>query len=432
MYDHSHYKYASKILMIGTFLEYFDLMLYVHMASILNDVFFDAHSTFDQKYGVAVGFSSTFFLKPFGGLLWGWLGDRIGRKKVLFITMLLMAGCCAIIATLPPFAQIGVAASLTVTICRMIQGLAAVGEATGAEIYMAENILPPRRYFATALIAYAGVIGMVGAMIAVNIVIFFEINWRYIFWFGATVAIFGFFVRLKLRESPEFLSAYNKLRYMLNIDSTTKKGKEELKHKKLDSMLRISSIRTKISYFCSYCGWPLCFYFSYVYCGDILKQECNFTKEMVIHQNLILSLVNLVGLGFMVYLTRFVHPLKILKFKLFIYIPFLCIVPSLITSQNSSIILFVQSMGVVFGNSTIPARGVFLMHFGTLERFKFSAFLNGLSHFCLYLITAFGITYLRDLMGVYGILVISLLLTGLFSYGVREFINMEKKIGAYF
>ena len=67
--------------MIGTFLEYFDLMLYVHMASILNDVFFDTTSGFNEKYGAAFAFCSTFLLKPFGGFFMGYLGDKYGRKE---------------------------------------------------------------------------------------------------------------------------------------------------------------------------------------------------------------------------------------------------------------------------------------------------------------------------------------------------------------
>ena len=431
MHNHSNYRYARKILMVGTFLEYFDLMLYVHMASILNDVFFDPNDSFTQKYGSAIGFCSTFFLKPFDGIVWGYIGDNFGRTKVLFTSMLLMGTCCITIANLPAYDQIGVTASIIVTICRMAQGFASIGEASSAEIYIAENLSPPKRYFSTAMVAYAGVIGMVAAMISVKLLITYKINWRVIFWGATFVAVIGFYTRLKLRESPEFLSAKNKLRHLLNIDVNTDKGRKELKNKKLDPMLKVSSFRVKLAYFCSFCGWPLCFYFSYVYCGDLLKQDCNFTKEMLIHQNFILSLFNLFGLFGWVYLTKFIHPLKILKFKLFIYFPFLVTVPFLITSKDPSIILFVQIMGVVFGNSTIPAKGVFLMHFGTLERFKYSSGLNGFSHLLLYIVTAFGINYFRDLIGVFGILVISLLLTALFSWGVYEFIKLEKKSGDY-
>ena len=83
------------------------------------------------------------------------------------------------------------------------------------------------------------------------------------------------------------------------------------------------------------------------------------------------------------------------------------------------------------GNSTIPAKGIFIMHFGTLERFKYSAVLNGLSHVLLYIATSFGLTYFTAIFGNYGILFISLLATSLFIYGTYEFINLEKASGDY-
>ena len=143
--------------MSATFLEYFDLMLYVHMASILNDIFFDPHDKFTQTYISAFSFCSTFCFKPFGGLILGYLGDKYGRKSLLIFSTFTMALCCLVIANLPPFAQIGITASIVITLCRLIQGLASIGEVNGSEIYMAENLSPPERYFSTGLISYAGV-----------------------------------------------------------------------------------------------------------------------------------------------------------------------------------------------------------------------------------------------------------------------------------
>jgi MFS family permease len=419
--------------MIGTFLEYFDLMLYVHMASILNDVFFDTTSGFNEKYGAAFAFCSTFLLKPFGGFFMGYLGDKYGRKSVLIFSTSIMALCCLVIANLPPYAQIGISASITLTLCRLIQGFASIGETTSSEIYMAENLSPPKRYFSTALIAYAGVLGMAFALFIAKLIITFNLNWRAVFWIGSIIAIIGYRARRVLHESPEFLSAKQKLLVLLKIDQNTKKGRLAMQDEHLSPMLIVSPVRAKFAYFCAFCGWPVCFYFSYVYCGDILKQDFNFTKEMVIHHNFNLSLFNIVGLFGWVYLTNFIHPLKLLKFKLFFYVPFLCSVPFLLTiAESSSLILFIQIIGIVLGNSTIPAKGVFLMHFGTLERFKYSAFLNGLSHVALYIATSFGLSYFRNKMGNYGILCISLPATLAFAWGVKEFIRMEKKTGDYY
>jgi hypothetical protein len=298
---------------------------------------------------------------------------------------------------------------------------------------MAENLSTPKRYFSTALIAYGGVLGMSFALFIAKLIVTFNLNWRVVFLIGSIIAIIGYKARVSLHESPEFLNAKQKLRFLLNIDQDTKKGKLAMQTEHFKPMLKKSSIRTKIAYFCSFCGWPVCFYFSYVYCGDILKQEFNFTKEMVIHHNFYLSLFNIVGLFGWVYLTKFIHPLKLLKFKLFFYVPFLLSVPFLLTiAESSSFILFIQVISILMGNSTTPAKGVFLMHFGTLERFKSSAVLNGLSHVFLYLATSFGLSFFRNTIGNLGILCISLPATAFFVWGVLEFIRLEKETGDYY
>ena len=433
MHNHKYYKNNRLILMSATFLEYFDLMLYVHMASILNDLFFDPNDGLTQKYISAFSFCSTFCFKPFGGLILGYLGDKYGRKSLLIFSTFTMAFCCIVIATLPPFAQIGITASIVITLCRLIQGVASVGEVGSSEIYMAENLSPPERYFSTALISYAGVLGMSAALLVAKLILAFNLNWRIVFYFGAFVAIVGYKARITLKESPEFFKAHQKLLLFLKIDQSTKEGKLALQNKNLDPLLKKSSTRTKFAYFCSFCGWPVCFYFSYVYCGSILKEEFGFSKKMVIDHNFILSLFNIVGLFSWVYLTKFIHPLKLLKFKLFFYIPFLCSIPYLLSiAESSSLILFIQIMGIVWGNSTIPAKGVFLIHFGTLERFTYSATLNATAHVCLYIVTSFGLNYFRSHFGNYGILYISLPATLLFTWGVIEFIRMEKETKDYY
>jgi len=419
--------------MSATFLEYFDLMLYVHMASILNDIFFDSNNDFTQKYISAFSFCSTFCFKPFGGVVLGYLGDKYGRKSLLIFSTFTMAFCCLVIANLPPFAQIGITASIVITLCRLIQGVASMGEVGSSEIYMAENLSPPERYFSTALISYAGVLGMSFALLVAKLILAFNLDWRMVFWFGSIVAIIGYKARIIMKESPEFLRAHQKLLLFLNIDKKTQEGKLALINKQLDPLLKKSPIRTKFAYFCSFCGWPVCFYFSYVYCGSILRDEFGFSRKMVIDHNFILSLFNMVGLFFWVYLTKFIHPLKILRFKIFFYIPFLCLIPFLLTTAESPyLILLIQVIGVVWGNSTIPAKGVFLIHFGTLERFKFSASLNAIAHVCLYIVTSFGLNYFRDHFGNYGILCVSLPATLLFTWGVMEFSRMEKETKDYY
>ena len=128
------------LLQIGTFLEYFDLMLFVHMAVILNELFFPKVDPFTSSLLSAFAFCSTFVLKPFGALLFGYIGDKVGRKHTIIMTTMLMALSCIIMATVPTYAQIGITASWVITICRGLQGMSSVGETIGAELYIAEMI----------------------------------------------------------------------------------------------------------------------------------------------------------------------------------------------------------------------------------------------------------------------------------------------------
>lgn len=87
-------KQAISLLSVGTFLEYFDLMLYVHMAVLLNKIFFSPDNPYSVKVLSAFAYCSTFVFRPFGSLLFGWIGDNIGRKPTIIITTIMMSCTC--------------------------------------------------------------------------------------------------------------------------------------------------------------------------------------------------------------------------------------------------------------------------------------------------------------------------------------------------
>jgi len=97
-------KEAIGILQIGTFLEYFDLMLYVHMAIVLNELFFPKTDPYTSKLIATAAFGSTFVFRPFGALVFGYIGDNIGRKPTVIITTVMMALSCTVMANLPTYA----------------------------------------------------------------------------------------------------------------------------------------------------------------------------------------------------------------------------------------------------------------------------------------------------------------------------------------
>ena len=107
------------LLQIGTFLEYFDLMLYVHMAVLLNELFFPKTEPHTASLIAALAFCSTYVLRPFGALIFGYIGDTIGRRSTVILTTAMMSVSCVVMANLPTYAQIGLSAAWLVTCCRI-------------------------------------------------------------------------------------------------------------------------------------------------------------------------------------------------------------------------------------------------------------------------------------------------------------------------
>ena len=112
-------KEAVGLLSIGTFLEFFDLMLFVHMAVLLNELFFPKTDPFTTSLLTAFAFCSAFVFRPIGALIFGWIGDNIGRKVTVTITTMMMAVSCITMANLPTYSEIGINAAYIITICRI-------------------------------------------------------------------------------------------------------------------------------------------------------------------------------------------------------------------------------------------------------------------------------------------------------------------------
>jgi len=189
---------------------------------------------------------------------------------------------------------------------------------------------------------------------------------------------------------------------------------------------------TTLYYFLIFCGWPFCFYFSYIYCGSILKNQFHYSSTDIISHNLIVAIGNLIALSTFVMLTKKIHPLKILKVKAIIYLIFLFSVPFILNNTESVLSIFViQLCGVALGNSTIPAKAILLKHFPIFKRSRYASFLTAISHIAIYVITSFGLVYLVQFFGNYGILILSIPITIAFLLGTLYFIKLEKEAGFY-
>ncbi|WP_342271932.1 MFS transporter [Candidatus Tisiphia endosymbiont of Parasteatoda lunata] len=121
------------------------------MAAFLNELFFEPTDSHSTSLMMSFAFCATFVFRPVGALIFGWLGDNIGRKFTVIITTFMMSASCLVIANLPTYAQIGSVAAWILTICRIVQGISSMGEITGAQLYITETINPPAQYVGVGL-----------------------------------------------------------------------------------------------------------------------------------------------------------------------------------------------------------------------------------------------------------------------------------------
>jgi MHS family proline/betaine transporter-like MFS transporter len=395
-------KEAVGLLSIGTFLEYFDLMLYVHMAVLLNELFFPKTDPHTASLLSAFAFCSTYLLRPLGGLIFGYIGDNIGRKHTVIITTFMMSLSCIIMANLPTYEQIGISAAWIVTGCRIAQGMSSMGEITGAKLYLTEITKPPIRYPVVAVISIASILGGVAALAVASLSSRDGFSWRMAFGFGAIIAVIGGIARTRLRETPDFADAKRRLIKIVERSEEDPKNLEAnpIWQTKVDGKL-------SIAYFFIHCIWPVCFYFAYVYCGTILKTKFGFSSNEVIKQNFIVSMFHLSSLVVFAYLTYKVYPLKIFKNMIWIFCSLTILSQYLLYSTQSPYhILLVQIFATSFAPGAFLTAPIFYTNFPVFKRFTYSSLLYAVSHSMIYIICSFGLVYLTKYFGNAGILLI--------------------------
>lgn len=418
---------------IGTFLEYFDLMLYVHMAVLLNEIFFEKTDPHTAALMSAFAFCSTYVLRPFGALIFGRIGDTIGRKATVIITTILMSVSCIIMANLPTYAQIGASAAWIVTLCRIAQGLSSMGEVIGAKIYVTEMTKPPVQYPAVAFLSVASAIGGMAALSVASLVTTRGFDWRVAFWLGAGIAVVGSVARTRLRETPEFLNG-NKLRQRGIEVEHTEGAAQAFKLQRLQKGMKRQKINKKTFAACSFieCGYPVCFYLVFVYMNPTLKALYGYSSEDIIFHNFLLSIIQCSTLIFCAVMSYKIYPLKILTLKGTVFMLFALALPALISiSPHSHFIFMLQAIILLSSLDGPPADSIFISHFSVLRRFTSISFIYALTRALMYVITSFGLVYLTEWFGHYGLWFIILPVATGYLWGVNHFKKLEQKLGRF-
>ena len=420
-------KEAVGLLSIGTFLEYFDLMLYVHMAAFLNELFFEPADSHFTSLMMSFAFCTTFVFRPVGALIFGWLGDNIGRKSTVIITTFMMAVSCFVMANLPTYAQIGVAATWIITICRIVQGMTSMGEIVGAGLYLTETINPPIQYVSVTLVGLSAALGSMGALGIASLVTSYGFNWRLAFWIGAIVALIGFAAKTTLRETPEFANA------KLILKNKYEKANIDIKALYNDPVVNEKiNKKTIIAFLLLECSTPVCFYFIYLHCGTILKTDFGYTSTEVIHHNFIVSILEFLILSILSYVSYRVYPLLTAKIILIIYSIVILFCPYWLNNLNFPFeLFFIQIVIILFKYCHTSAAPIFYKSFPVFKRFTCVSVIFSVSRALMYVITSFGFIYIIDYFGNWGILIIMIPTIIAFAYGLLHFEKLEKDSRSY-
>jgi MFS family permease len=195
---------------IGTMFEWYDFYLYGSLAAIIAKQFFSALNPTSGYIVALMAFAAGFFVRPFGALIFGRLGDLIGRKYTFLITIIIMGSSTFLVGLIPSYASIGAAAPIILIALRLLQGLALGGEYGGAATYVAEHAPPGKRGLYTSFIQITATFGLFLSLIVILIcrttlgADFDTWGWRIPFWLSFFLLLISVYIRLQLQESPMF------------------------------------------------------------------------------------------------------------------------------------------------------------------------------------------------------------------------------------
>jgi len=196
---------------LGTVFEWYDFYLYGSLAAIIGAQFFSAYPPATRDIFALLAFAAGFLVRPFGAIVFGRIGDIVGRKYTFLVTILIMGLSTFIVGLLPNAATIGIAAPIILIILRLLQGLALGGEYGGAATYVAEHSPPGKRGYYTSFIQTTATLGLFLSLLVILFTRtilgeadFAAWGWRIPFLLSVVLLGVSVVIRLKLNESPVF------------------------------------------------------------------------------------------------------------------------------------------------------------------------------------------------------------------------------------
>lgn len=260
---------------VGTLIEWYDFYIFGMLAKTISTQFFPEGNSTAALLSTLAIFAAGFIVRPFGALVFGRLGDIIGRKYTFLLTLVLMGGSTFLIGLVPGYKSIGIAAPLLVLLLRLLQGLALGGEYGGAATYVAEHAPANKRGYYTSWIQTTATLGL---FVALGIIMLVKLNmsdtafnaewggWRYPFWISILLVIVSVYIRLKMKESPLFSK--------LKSEGKTSANplKESFRHKANFKMVLLAL-------FGAVMGQGVIWYTGQFYAQNFLETKCNIEFE---------------------------------------------------------------------------------------------------------------------------------------------------------
>lgn len=199
---------------VGNGMEWFDFGIYGYLAVTMGQLFFAGGEEGAGLLGSLAVFAASFVVRPVGGLVFGRLGDRLGRQRTLALTMIMMAASTFVIGLLPTYAAIGGWATVLLVLCRLVQGFSTGGEYAGATTFVSEYAPDKRRGFLASILDTGSYLGFaLGAAVVAVLQLtlgneaMLAWGWRLPFLLAGPLGLVGLYFRLRIEESPAFQAA---------------------------------------------------------------------------------------------------------------------------------------------------------------------------------------------------------------------------------
>ena len=342
------------------------MLIYAHLLHVIGPLFMPSTDAKSVTINSFISFALGYIFRPIGGLIFGHLGDKLGRKKTLALSITLMSLPTFIIGSLPVYEQIGIWSGIILCLCRAVQSLSVGGETPAAATLLVENSTKARINLTSSLlnvaIYTAGIIGGIVGFICTQSFMP-EWGWRIAFFFGAALAFFGLYIRLKTPETPAF---------------------EEIRRQKkiIKAPIMECFKNDKLSLFCSFGfagGIITGGSFIMAYIPNVLRSQFSFETPSVLLTTIIFMLLSIVGLLLCGLWADRIGTKRVMRIGACLVI---CFVPCvLFSADQNDLLLFLlfQSLACFsFSALTAPLNAMNVILFPTNRRISGAAFSYGL------------------------------------------------------